>query len=338
MCAWQLSGSSGGIDKNLTLNNSAPLPTKSKSLGPNDVLVQIFSSALNPVDYKLAEVSLLRMVVYGTLATPGIDYAGRVVAIGKSPKSDIKPGQLVFGCTYQPTKFGTLAEYAVVPRSGCVPIPEDVKVADAASIGCAGHTAYQSIVPYVKSGERVFINGGSGGTGIFGIQIAKVIGCYVVASCSAANAELCKSLGADEVIDYRSQDVVESLKQKVNFDLVIDNVGRPSELYWEAHKFMTGKGIIAQVAFGPSLGSLYDVTTRLLWPGFLGGMKRRYSVVTLKPEASELQEMIEWMKEGKIKAVIDDVFDMEEKGAVRAFQKLKTGRAKGKILVRIAQE
>lgn len=278
------------------------------------------------------------MLVYGALATPGIDFAGRVVATGSSPSSnsDLKPGQLVFGRLDMPTKFGTLAEYTIAPRSGCAAIPEGVSPDDAASIGTAGLTAYQSIAPYVKSGSRVFINGGSGGTGIFGIQIAKALGCHVVTSCSESNAELCKSLGADHIIDYRSEDVLKSLKQKGDLDLVVDNVGGPGELYWDAHSFMSERGIIVQVGSGPSLATLYDLSSRMLWPGVLGGMKRRYSLLLVKNDAAQFKQLAKWMKEGKMKAVIDEVFDMEEKGAVKAYQKLKTGRAKGKIIVRIA--
>ncbi|KAL6718527.1 hypothetical protein ACLMJK_004619 [Lecanora helva] len=339
MRAWQFSQSSGGIDKNLTLTNSTQLPPKSKSLGPNDILVQVSHSALNPVDYKMAEIPLARMLLYGAPATPGIDFAGRVVATGSpSPSStsqDLKPGQLVFGRLGVPTKFGTMAEYTIVPRDGCAVVPEGVPSESAASIGTAGLTAYQSIVPYVDSGDRVFINGGSGGVGIFCIQIAKAVGCHIVTSCSGVNAELCRSLGADEVIDYRTEDVLKVLKDKSNFDLVVDNVGGPGEMYWDAHSFMKAKGQIVQVGAAVGLGVLYQIMSRMLWPGLLGGIKRGYSVLMLKNDASQLKQLAQWMQEGKMKAVIDEVFDMEDKGAVKAYQKLKTGRAKGKILVRI---
>ena len=280
------------------------------------------------------------MLAYGAPATPGIDFAGRVVAAGSSPSSlevDLKPGQLIFGRLDRPMKFGTLAEYTIAPRSGCAAIPEGVSLHDAASIGTAGLTAYQSLAPYVKAGDRVFINGGSGGTGIFGIQIAKALGCHVVTSCSNANAELCESLGADKIIDYRSQDVVKTLKgMGEGFDLVVDNVGGPPETYWNAHSFMKEKGRIVQVGATPGLATAYEVLSRMLWPGFLGGSRRGYSVLMLKNDVEGFKRIAEWMKEGKVKAVIDEVFEMEEKGAVRAFQKLKTGRAKGKIIIRIA--
>merc|ERR1719238_545022 len=104
------------------------------------------------------------------------------------------------------------------------PMPDGMQVDDMAGVGCTGLTMYQSIKPYVKEGDKIFINGGSGGTGIFGIQIAKALGCHVTTSCSGANVELCKGLGADEVLDYKSVDVVTALKEKGQvFSLVVDN-------------------------------------------------------------------------------------------------------------------
>ena len=135
-------------------------------------------------------------------AIPGIDIVGRIVkpANGSSLKTD----QLVFGAASASALAGAgLAEYAAVPSNGVVTVPSGMDLIDAASIPVAGLTAYQSIIPHVKPGSRVFLNGGSGGVGVFAIQIAKAVDCHVTTSCSTTNVELCKSLGADEVIDYK---------------------------------------------------------------------------------------------------------------------------------------
>jgi NADPH:quinone reductase-like Zn-dependent oxidoreductase len=158
---------------------------------------------------------------------------------------DLKSGQLVFGRLDSPRRFGTLGGYIIPPRAGTVPLPDGVEVDDAACIGTAGLAAYQSIVPYVKKGDGVFINGGSGGTGVFGIQIAKAKDCYVVTACSTANVELCKRLGADEVIDYKKSGVVEILKKSGRkFDLVVDNEDAPKAFERLKTKRSKGKVVI----------------------------------------------------------------------------------------------
>ncbi|CAF9935133.1 hypothetical protein IMSHALPRED_010119 [Imshaugia aleurites] len=341
MKAWQFSQTTGGVEKNLKLNNAAPLPPSANSLAADQVLVQVLSSSLNPVDYKFAEMPVLGNLIIKRPSSPAIDFSGRVVASGpnskKASSEDLKPGQLVFGRLESPTKFGTLAEYTVVPTSGCVPLPQGINADDAACIGTAALTAYQCIVPNVKSGDRVFINGGSGGVGSFGIQLAKVKGCYVATTCSSVNVELCKSLGADEVIDYKSKDVVAELKKLQKFDLVVDNVGTPSEMYWEAHDFTKEGTKYVQVGGGVSMGDIYRLLSRMMWPGFLGGGKRSFIFLGLANNYDHFKEIGEWMAQGKVKALIDEVYGMEDKGPIKAFERLRTGRAKGKIVVRVAE-
>ena len=274
-------------------------------------------------------------------SSPGLDYSGRVVSSGPNSKNisaeDLKPGQLVFGKLASPTQFGTLAEYTVVPRSGCVPLTQGVSLDDAACIGTAALTAYQCIVPNIKSGDRVFINGGSGGVGSFGIQIAKVKGCYVATTCSGVNVELCKSLGADQVIDYKTKDVVAELKKMRKFDLVVDNVGTPSEMYWQAHDFTNEGTKYVQVGVGPHLGEIYNVLARMMWPALLGGGKRSFQALGVANKYDQFEEIGAWIAQGKVKALIDEMYGMEDKGPIRAFERLKTGRAKGKVVVRVAE-
>lgn len=341
MKAWQFSHTAGGIEKNLKLNNAAPLPPNANSLAADQVLVQVLSASLNPVDYKFAQIPVLGNLIIKKPASPALDFAGRVVASGpnsnKVSTEDLNPGQLVFGKLSGPSQYGTLAEYTIAPRSGCVPVPQGMSFDDAACIGTAALTAYQCIVPNTKSGDRVFINGGSGGVGSFGIQLAKVKGCHVTTSCSSVNVELCKSLGADQVIDYRSKNVVAELKKMQKFDLVVDNVGTPSELYWQAHDFTNAGTKYVQVGGGLSLGEIYNLLSRMMWPGFLGGGKRPFEFLGLENNYEQSKEIAGWMAQGKVKALIDEVYGMEDKGPVRAFERLKTGRAKGKIIVRVAE-
>lgn len=342
MKAWQYSLTAGGLQRNLKLNTSAALPSNAISLPADKTLVQVITATLNPVDYKLAEIPLVGRLLTGQPACPGIDYAGRVVATGSNSKKvstqDLNPGQLVFGRLEPPAKFGTLAEYIVASRAGCVPIPEGVSPDDAACIGTAGQTAYQCIVPNVEPGQRIFINGGSGGTGSFGIQFAKAKGCSVVTSCSTANVELCKNLGADEVVDYKKQDLVAELTRLGKFDLVVDNVGKPVDLFWQAHHFLKEGAKWVQVGAGFGLGDIWALMSRKMWPKFLGGGATEFEFLRVANNYDQAKQIGQWMQEGKVKAVTDEVFGMEDKGPIKAFERLKTGRAKGKVVVRIAQQ
>jgi NADPH:quinone reductase-like Zn-dependent oxidoreductase len=329
---WQYTSTKGGLEANLKLNEITPLPTPK----PNQHLVEILYAALNPVDYKPAEVPIAGRLIVPNPATPGLDFAGRIVT--PATDSSLKKGQLVFGVTsITPFAGGALSEYACTEREGVVALPEGVAPLDAATIGVAGLTAYQAIIPRVKKGDKVFINGGSGGCGVFGVQIAKASGCFVATSCSTANVELCKSLGADLVVDYRKQGVVDALVASGHtFDLVVDNVGSDLELYWRCHEYTSPKAVYMMIAGTPSLGHIVDIIKVKTWPGFLGGGKRKQEGFLAKPNNDDLEQLGSLMKEGKMKAVIDHKFAYED--APKAFEKLKTGRAKGKIVINVAGE
>jgi NADPH:quinone reductase-like Zn-dependent oxidoreductase len=342
MKAWQFSSAFPTIESNLKLNNNAPLPDGASTLQPDQVLVKVIAAGLNPVDFKFAEIPWLGRLIVGSPSTPAMDFAGRVVATGhntkKSATADLKPGQLVFGRLDIPSKFGTLAEYTIAPRKGCVALPPCVSPVDAVCSTSVALTAYQSIVHRMKyhAGKRVFINGGSGGCGTFGIQIAKAMGCHVVTSCSTPNIDLCRSLGADVVIDYKDSDLVAELKSMQPFDLVVDNVGIPTDLYWVAPSFTNPGAPYVQVgalAVTPAfiLGNFFKAR----WPGWLGGGKRPWEFMHIQNNVQDYAQLGQWMQEGKLRAIVDQVFDMEDKGPVKAYQKLRTGRARGKIIVKI---
>ena len=196
---------------------------------------------------------------------------------------------------------------------------------------------YQALAPNVKSGDKVFINGGSGGTGVFGIQMAKALGCHVTTSCSTPNVGFCKSLGADEVIDYKTTNIVDMLSSKGQiFNLVVDNVGTPDNLYKASSAYLTPSGKFVQIGVQNSLGGMKTVTSNMLLPSFLGGGKNSFQMMMAKPSAEALEQMGEWFKDGKLKGMVDTVFEWED--APKAFEKLKTGRAKGKIVVRVPQD
>jgi NADPH:quinone reductase-like Zn-dependent oxidoreductase len=332
MKAWQYSSTKGGMEKNLHLNNSAAVPTPKS----DQHLIHILATALNPIDYKPAEFRLLSRLAIPKPATPGLDFVGYLVT--PAAGSSLKPGQLVHGVVgTTPLAGGGLAEYAVSKSDQVAAVPDGIDPTEAATLGVASLTAYQTIIPYVKSGDKVFINGGSGGVGVFAIQIAKAVNCNVTTSCSTPNVELCKSLGADNIIDYKKQGVLEALKASgQKFDHVLDYVGTDYSLYWKCHEYTKPGAIYMNVAGHLSLSYMWDSFMRKIWPGFLGGGKRKSMGFFTKADADQLAQVTTWMKEGKVKTIIDQKFPFDQ--APAAIAKLKTGRAKGKILVEVSKD
>jgi NADPH:quinone reductase-like Zn-dependent oxidoreductase len=182
MRAWQWSRCSNTLEQAIQINGIAPLPTTGRPLAPGESLIQVHAAALNPVDYKLAELPVVGRMAIPKPATPGLDFAGRVVQVASN--SSVKVGQMVFGKLEPKQQFGTLGEYIIGSKAGTVPLPGGISAEEAATVGVCGLVTYQCLAPNVKPGDRVLINGGSGGTGCFAIQIAKALGCYVTTTCS----------------------------------------------------------------------------------------------------------------------------------------------------------
>ena len=336
MRAWLYEPGRGAIEDKLKLQNDVPLPKAAGSLAKEQVLVKVLAMSANPIDYKLAEIPIISRVALGTPSSPGLDFAGTVVATGSAQQS-LKPGQRVLGRLDGPAQYGTLCEYVVADAKGTVPISNKIKAEDAAAATTTALTAYQTLVPFLKEGQSVFINGGSGGVGTYGIQIAKAIGCHVTTCCSGANIDLCKSVGADEVIDYHSKDVVEELKKgNRRYDLIVDNVGTTPLLYWQCSQFTTPKADYVQVGAAISLGATLDMAKRKLWPSWLGGAGRPWQFAGVGNKQEDFLQIGRWMEEGKVKSVVDEVFAYDN--APRAYAKLKTGRARGNIVVTVADE
>lgn len=326
MQSYQYTASTGPIESSLTLKNVA-VPTPSSS----QILIRTSAASLNPIDYKLAEAPFAASYLTRYFTTPGLDFSGHVV----SGTSDLTPGTLVYGRLTPPAKYGALSPYLVAPRSGLAKLASKVPAEQAAGLGTAAQTAYQSIVPFVQSGQTVFINGASGGTGIFAVQIAKIVGCKVVATCSGANARMVEDLGADEVIDYRSQDVLSALKaRREKVDHVVDAVGKSGPLYYGAHHYMREGGVFAQFGAAVTLADTRDLMGKMLWPAMFGGGKRSFKFISCENNKKDMEKIAEWVEQGRLTVVVDSTYSYDQ--APQAFEKLKTGRAKGKIIVTAA--
>jgi NADPH:quinone reductase-like Zn-dependent oxidoreductase len=338
MRAWQYSTRRKPFESNLSLNTIPILKVPSSGLTPKtqSVLVKVHAASLNPADYKVPTTPILGYLINSKPATPGLDYSGVVVALPKDLNSKLKVGDRVIGRLDSLYQHGSLAEYVLGQPEGLVKLPDSVSFEQGAAIGTGALSALQPLEARLKPGGSVFINGGSGGVGSFTTQIAKLLGAgHVTATCGPANVERVKSLGADEVINYREANVVEALKTSAKdsgriYDVIIENVGEADNLYEQSHHFLKPTGHFVQVA-GTNLPFIIK---RAILPGFLGGGKRLYSFYLASNNEKQLQRIADWLAEGKLKIEIDEVFRFED--AKEAYAKLAVGRAKGKIVVKVA--
>ncbi|KAG8163666.1 hypothetical protein KVR01_006963 [Diaporthe batatas] len=327
MRTWQYSAIQGNLEDCLTLKDDAPVPDVA-SLAKDELLVEVISASLNPVDYKIPEAPLFGRLLIARPATPGMDLCGRVV--GKHPSNtSFAEGQLIFGGYAMSNQRGTLSQYCIISSANVIPLPEGISPDDAAAVGTAATTGYQSIMPStLQPGAKVFINGGSGGTGTWAIQFAKALGAEVVTTCSTANVELCRGLGADEVIDYRKTDVVAGLKARGKiFDLVVDNVGNTTELYDNSQQYLKPGGTFVSVGVGPGMSVTGTFST------LFKQMRSGFYFVQQKNDPKFFEQIAQWMVEGKARAVIDSTFPFDQ--VKEAYRKLREGRTKGKIVVHV---
>jgi NADPH:quinone reductase-like Zn-dependent oxidoreductase len=323
------------IESSIRVNQTTPLPRNAYSLPKDSALVKISFVSLNPVDYKVPEFGPARFAAMGNGPwIPGCDYAGTVVTTNLP---HLEPGDHVAGCNVLP-KFGTLAEYVVIEGAENVSkLPDGVDLADASTLGVAAQTAMQCIAPYVKEGSKVVINGASGGTGTFGIQISKILGCIVTAICSGPNVELCKSLGADNVIDYKSTDVIQELKKGgLQYDLIVDNVAVGGAIYTKSHYYLKQTGRYITVAAAPNLSSLISMAKITAQPAWLGGGRRRSGILSKRADSEELVKLAGWIRDGKLKPLIEKVYSLEE--APDAFKRMKSGRTRGKLVIKVSEK
>lgn len=330
MRAAQWRSISGGIEKNLITTSSAKLPKNADPLRKETALVKVSYASLNHLDYKVAELPC-GSALFAKPATPGLDFSGTVVS---TSLDGLQPGQRVFGRT-EPPVGGTLAEYVVVGKAGVAALPDGVSLRDAACVGICGVTAVQTLAPYVKPGCKVLINGGSGGVGVFAIQVAKALGCsHVAVVCSSSNADLCRSLGADAVIDYKVGDLVTKLKESGEvYDHILDAVFGNPELYWQSEHYLAPKGIYVAVGLPLRCATFKTLFAIHLLPKFLGGGKRKFVFHSVTGNPEHFVQVARWIGEGKVKPVIEEQFDLED--AAAAYGRLKAGRTKGKLVVRV---
>jgi NADPH:quinone reductase-like Zn-dependent oxidoreductase len=319
------------MEKNLSIPPAGlPIPT----IKQDEVLVESHVTALNPIDYKLLELGLITRMVFSS-PTPGLEIYGRAAKVGSNVTS-FREGDIVYGALGPGPKHGALAEYVPVPQRLLAKVPEGLKGDDMVSIATTGMTVYAGLQPYAKPGNKVFINGGSGGTGVAAIQIAKILGYHVTVSCSAANFELVKSLGADAALDYTKAPITKQLKDTgAMFDLILDNIGAPANLYRASSAYLRPEGKFVQVGLNMNLGGAVQLLGNKL-TSFLGWGKRQYLFVEGNPRTAVFEQLAEWVQQGKLRAIVDSTWEFSE--VPKAYERLKTGRAKGKVVVHVRED
>ncbi|MGO7201093.1 NADP-dependent oxidoreductase, partial [Rhizobium ruizarguesonis] len=289
-------------------------------LQDNDLLVRIQATAVNLLDSKVRDGEFKLILPYRPPFILGHDVAGTVVKIGPGVRR-FKVGDEVYARP-RDHRIGTFAEFIAIDQSDVALKPNNLSMTEAASIPLVGLTAWQALVEVgkVKPGQKVFIQAGSGGVGTFAIQLAKHLGATVATTTSAGNAELARSLGADVVIDYKTQDFEKVLS---GCDLVL-NSQDPKTLEKSLGVLKPGGQLISisgppDPAFAGELGlNLFlKLVLRLLSRGVRKKAKRlgiRYSFLFMRAEGQQLGQITALIESGAIRPVVDKVFPFEKTG------------------------
>src|SRR5438128_1983720 len=300
---------------------------------PSDdqILVKVSAASVNPYDWHFVEGTpkIMRMMGVG-LRKPkdtrlGVDFAGTVEAVGKNV-TQFKPGDDVFG-----GKGGAFAEYVCRRAEGAVALkPANITFEQAASVNIAGITALQGLRDKgkVQPGQKVLINGASGGVVTFAVQIAKSFGADVTGVCSTRNLELVRSLGADHVIDYTKENFA---KSEQRYDVILDNV--PNHSLSECRRILTPKGKYVMIGGGgPNegrwIGPFGRVIHTLLLSPFIS---QQMGMMMADANQKDLTVLADMMQCGKVKRVIDRTYKLREVPEVIRY--LAEGNARGKVII-----
>jgi NADPH:quinone reductase-like Zn-dependent oxidoreductase len=299
-----------------------PIPTD------NRVLVKVQAASVNPLDWHYMRGKPYVMRPGSGLGAPtsfsmGADFAGTIEAVGKNVKR-FKPGDEVYG-----DGDGAFAEYLSVSENGAVALkPTNMSMEQAAAVPIAGITALQALRDKgrLQPGQKVLINGASGGVGTFAVQIAKAYGAEVTGVCSGRNAEMVKSIGADHVIDYTKEDFTTGSER---YDLIIDNVGNRSLA--EYRRVLNRNGSLVIVG-GPSDNSFLGPLTGLLKAALTSPFVHQKMIFILaQANKDDLDVLRDLMQTGKLTPVIDKRYKLSE--TAQAIGYLEQGHARGKVIV-----
>jgi len=317
----------GEIKDSLTFNEVSKPTIQAK-----DILIEVKAAAINPIDKLIILGNLQGMLPIPLPSTIAYDVSGIVVEKGDEV-SNFEIGDLVYSRVPQ-EQMGTIAEYVAVTSIAVSKKPGNITFEEAASLPLAGLTALQSLeYAGIKENDKVLIHAGSGGVGSFAIQYAKAKGAYVYTTTSTNNVEWVKELGADRVIDYKTEDYKTIVK---DVDIVFDTLGQNYTL--EAFEVIKQGGKVVSVV-GPldeESAKMFGMADYKL-PEELATLssdnEASYKFIFMHPNGSHLGEIKSLVEDEKIKPIIDKVYRFSE--SIEAFTHLASGRAKGKIVIKI---
>lgn len=305
----------------------------------NEVLVEIYASSINQLDTKLKSGEFKLILPYKFPLTLGHDVAGIVAKIG-SKVTGFKLGDEVFA---RPRDFaiGTFAEFIAINENDLALKPKNISMEEAASIPLVALTVWQAFVEKanLQKGKKVFIQAGSGGVGTFAIQLAKHLGATVATTTSANNVDLVKRLGADVVIDYKTQDFETILK---DYDLVLHS--QDEKTLEKSLTILKPNGKIISISGPPDvayanefgLSWFMKIVMRLLSFKIKQKAKKQnvdYSFLFMQANGKQLSEIGKLIEANSIRPVVDKVFPFAELNEAMAY--VSSGRAKGKVVVKV---
>ena len=296
----------------------------------DEVLVRVHAASVNPLDWHYVEGKPYLVRISGGFGKPedprlGVDFAGTVEAVGKDVRR-FKPGDAVFG-----GRTGAFAEYVTVREERAIAAkPANVSFEQAASVPIAALTALQALRDqgHLKAGQKVLINGASGGVGTFAVQIAKTYGAEVTGVCSTKNVEMVRSLGADHVIDYTRDDFTKGAQR---YDLIVDNVSTHSVLDYK--RVLNPNGIYVGIG-STALGNWFAWFESPLEAWILSPfMSQKFGMMLADLNKKDLTVMGDLMQSGKVTPVIDRTYKLGD--AVEAVRYLEKGHARGKVVLTV---
>ncbi|MCP1374401.1 NADP-dependent oxidoreductase [Dyella lutea] len=315
----------------------ADVPTP--ELRDDEVLVEVHAAGVNLLDAKIRSGEFKLILPYRLPLILGHDVAGVVVRVGRRVRQ-FKPGDEVYA-RVDDFRIGTFAEFVPVKEASLALKPKGLTMEEAASIPLVGLTAWQAMVERagLKKGQKVFIQAGSGGVGSFAIQLAKHLGATVATTTGTSNVELVRSLGADVVVDYKSQDFETVLR---DYDVVLNS--QDGKTLDKSLRVLKRGGKLISISgppdpeFGREIGARGPV--RLVMRLLSSGVRRRsrrlgvgYSFLFMKASGSQLREITRLIDAGAIRPVMDRVFPFASTNEALAY--VEAGRAKGKVVIKL---
>ena len=292
------------------------------AVGHDQLFVRVRATSVNPIDWKFRS-GTPRIPLFGRTRIPGLDVAGEVVRSGSSV-TRFKPGDEIYAML-SAFAGGGCAEYAAVPERSAAVKPRNLTFEEAAAVPLAALTALHTLRDRarIQAGDRVLINGASGGVGSFAVQIARMFGAEVTGVTSGKNLDLVRSLGAHHAIDYTVGDFTTGDR---SYDVIFDTVS--SRSFRQCRAALSPRGIY--LATLPQLSTVIRMITGAVFGG------KRSRVIMVRPSGPDLDRLREWIEAGRLHPVIDRVFPLRETAAAHAYS--ETGHAKGKIVITVSGE